>query len=79
MEIKTKYNINDTVVFLAENKIWTGSIAAVYVTACICKNAHVKYDVKYDVKCVIPDDREFLGLESNRLFKTKEALVESLL
>ncbi len=72
MEIKTKYSIHDTVVFLAENKIWTGGITAVHVT--VSKNVHVKYDVK----CVIPDDREFLGLESNRLFKTKEALIETL-
>lgn len=73
MEIKTEYSIHDTVFFLAENKIWTGGITAVHVT--VSKNVHVKYDVK----CVIiSDDREFLGLESNRLFKTKEALIETL-
>ena len=73
MEIKTKYSIHDTVVFLAENKIWTGGITAVHVTS-NTKNTYVKYDVK----CVIPDELTFTGLESNRLFKTKEALIESL-
>ena len=72
MEIKTKYSINETVVFLADNKIFTGSITAVHIT--VRKDVYVTYDVS----CIIPDCAEFIGLASNRLFKTKEDLIKSL-
>ena len=73
MEIKPKYNINDTVYFLAESSVWVGAITEIRI--CITRG-NIK--TQYDVKCYIPNDARFTGLNADRLFKTKEDLIASL-
>lgn len=72
MEIKPKYNINDTVYFLAENSVLVGAITEIRI--CITPG---NIQTQYDVKSVLPNAASF-RLKADKLFKTKESLVESL-
>lgn len=74
MEIKTNYAINDTVYFLAENSVRVGAITEIR----ICVDSLNIIQVRYDVKCSIPNEAKFTDLKGNRLFKSKEALIASL-
>lgn len=74
MKIETKYSINDTVYLLAESAVWTGVITEIRVTV---NNNYTM--VRYNVKCSLPKPENFTLLKEDRLFKTKEELVASLL
>lgn len=73
MEIKTEYNIGDTVFFLYDNKIHSGVI-----TGCNISVQHATRSEKYDAMSTIPSEGEFINLKLDMLFKTKEALIKSL-
>lgn len=73
MEIKPKYNINDTVYFLAENSVWVGVITEIRI--CI---THGNIQTKYDIKSALHNAEIITGLNADRLFKTKEDLIASL-
>lgn len=74
MEIKTNYNIKDTVYFLAESSVRVGVITEIR----ICVDSLNIKQIRYDVKCSIPNEAKFTDLKGNRLFKSKEALTASL-
>ena len=68
MEAKTKYDIKDNVWLVNENKAVRMFITGLVVTFTDNDNYEVKYSLNYSL-CDIPE---------NRLFKTKEELLESL-
>ena len=68
MEAKTKYDIKDNVWLVTENKAVRMFITGLVVTFTDNDNYEVKYNLNYSL-CDIPE---------NRLFKTKEELLESL-
>lgn len=72
MDIKTKYNINDIVYFLYDNKIQSGDITRIHIS--VRQGAQSE---KYDGS-IVPGSGEFINLKKDMLFKTKEALIASL-
>jgi hypothetical protein len=68
MEAKTKYDIKDNVWLINENKAVRMFVTGLVVTFTESDNHDVKYDLNYTL-CEIPE---------NKLFKTKEELLESL-
>ena len=72
MEIKTEYDIGDTVFFLYDNKIQSGLIYGIIITTRIENPANI--GITYTVYVVGGE----IKLAENKVFKTKEALIESL-
>jgi hypothetical protein len=68
MEANTKYNIKDTVWLVNENKVVKMTVTGLDITVTGPDSHDVKYDLNYSL-CEIPE---------NKLFKTKEELLESL-
>ena len=68
MEPQTKYDIKDNVWLIDENKAVKMFVTGLEITSTIPGSYEVKYDLNYSL-CDIPE---------NRLFKTKEELLESL-
>lgn len=68
MEAKTKYDIKDNIWLVDDNKAKRMFITGLVVTFTDNDNYEVKYDLNYSL-CEIPE---------NKLFKTKEELLESL-
>ncbi len=68
MEAKTRFDIKDNVWLVNENKAVRMFVTGLVITATDSDNYEVKYDLNYSL-CDIPE---------NRLFKTKEELLESL-
>ena len=68
MEAKTKYDIKDNVWLINENKAVRMFVTGLVVTFTESDNRDVKYNLNYSL-CEIPE---------NKLFKTKEELLESL-
>ena len=73
MKIETKFNTNDRVFFLYDNKIQNGVIYGIIITTRIEDPANI--GITYTVYVVGGE----IKLAADKLFKTKEALVESLL
>ena len=68
MEATTKYDIKDNVWLVYENKEVRRFVTCLVVTFTEPDSYDVKYDLNYSL-CEIPE---------NKLFKTKEELLESL-
>lgn len=68
MEAKTKYDIKDNVWLVNENKAERMFVTGLVVTFTEPDSHDVKYDLNYSLR----------GIPENKLFKTKEELLESL-
>ena len=68
MEAKTRFDIKDNVWLVNENKAVRMFVTGMVVTFTEPDSHDVKYDLNYSL-CEIPE---------NKLFKTKEELLESL-
>lgn len=73
MKIETKYNINDIVYFLYDNKIQSGAITRINISV-----LHDAHSEEYDARSIVPGRGEFINLKTDMLFKTKEDLIASL-
>lgn len=70
MNIETQYNINNTVYFLHNNKVWEGTVKKITIT--IENNSLViSYKVQYN-------DWKYKSLKENQAYNTKQELLNSL-
>lgn len=74
MKIETRFNINDNVYFMHENRVATGQVAVVEVYAHKPYNDKVVIDAKYYLKSSGKSD----GYMEDALFASKEELLNSL-
>lgn len=70
MNIETQYNINSTVYFLHNNKVWEGTVKKITIT--IENNSVViSYKVQYN-------DWKYKSLKESQAYNSKLALLNSL-
>lgn len=70
MNIETQYNINNTVYFIHNNKIWEGTVKKITIT--IEHNSLViNYKVQYS-------DWRYKSLKESQAYNTKQELLDSL-
>jgi len=77
MEIKTKYNLHDTVYLMHNNEIIEGKIEGIDYTTRMAENLRIKYLISYKppskfASASIEDVREY------SIFPSKEELLKSL-
>ena len=70
MTIETQYNINSTIYFLYNNKVWEGTIKRISI---IVENNSIviTYKVQYN-------DWKYKSLKENQVYSTKQELLDSL-
>lgn len=76
MEFKTKFNKDERVWFMKNNKPAEGIISAIHIFYVNTNQDHIKYDARDAIKPVTWLDHQ--NLFENKLFKTKKELLESL-
>lgn len=70
MNIETRYNINNTVYFLHNNKVWEGTVKKITIT--VENNSTViSYKVQYS-------DWKYKSLKESQAYSTKQELLNSL-
>lgn len=70
MTIETQYNINSTVYFLHNNKVWEGTVKKITIT--IENNSIViSYKVQYN-------DWKYKSLKESQAYNSKQELLNSL-
>jgi hypothetical protein len=70
MNIETRYNINNTVYFLHNNKVWEGTVKKISIT--VENNSLViVYKVQYN-------DWKYKSLKQSQAYNTKQELLDSL-
>lgn len=70
MNIETQYNINNTVYFIHNNKIWEGTVKKITIT--VENNSLViSYKVQYS-------DWRYKSLKESQVYNTKQELLDSL-
>lgn len=73
MEIKTKYNIKDTVYFMYNNKAYEGKIINVYLKRDYKSEDYTRYTVNVQDR-----NGNFIEILEENLFSSKEELLKSL-
>lgn len=70
MNIETQYNINNTVYFLHNNKVWEGTVKKISI---IVENNSlvIVYKVRYN-------DWKYKNLKQSQAYNTKQELLDSL-
>jgi hypothetical protein len=70
MNIETQYNINSTVYFMHNNKVWEGTVKKITITA---ENNRliITYKVQYN-------DWKYKSLKESQAYNTKQELLNSL-
>ena len=70
MTIETQYNINSTIYFLYNNKVWEGTIKRISI---IVENNSIviTYKVQYN-------DWKYKSLKESQTYSTKQELLDSL-
>lgn len=70
MTIETKYNINSTVYFLHNNKVWEGTVKKITINA-ENNSLTIVYKVQYN-------DLKYKSLKESQAYSTKQELLNSL-
>jgi hypothetical protein len=70
MNIETQYNINSTVYFLHNNKVWEGTVKKITITA-ENNSLTIAYKVQYS-------DWKYKSLKENQAYNSKQELLNSL-
>lgn len=70
MNIETQYNINNTVYFIHNNKIWEGTVKKITITV-ENNSLIISYKVKYS-------DWKYKSLKESQAYNTKQELLDSL-
>ena len=70
MTIETQYNINSTVYFLHNNKVWEGTVKKITITA-ENNSLTIVYKVQYN-------DWKYKSLKESQAYNSKLALLNSL-
>lgn len=70
MTIETKYNINSTVHFIHNNKVWEGTVKRITIIA-ENNSLTITYKVQYN-------DWKYKSLKESQAYNTKQELLESL-
>ena len=70
MTIETQYNINNTVYFLHNNKVWEGIIKRITITV-ENNSLTITYKVQYN-------DWKYKNLKQSQAYSTKQELLDSL-
>lgn len=69
MEIRTKFNIGDTIYFMYDNKVCNSSVCSVSVWV-----GRESTDIKY----YVDRDKDRISITENKVYATKEELIASL-
>ena len=75
MDIKTKYNIGDSVFFMNDNRVWQGEIESFDIGFSQRSSGEKYITISYCVKTMFFTD---FSVAENKLFTTKEDLLKSL-
>lgn len=70
MNIETQYNINNTVYFLYNNKVWEGTVKKITITV-EHNSLVITYKVQYN-------DWKYKSLKESQAYNTKQELLDSL-
>ena len=70
MTIETQYNINSTVYFLHNNKVWEGTVKKITITA-ENNSLTIVYKVQYN-------DWKYKSLKESQAYNSKQELLNSL-
>ena len=70
MNIETQYNINSTVYFLHNNKVWEGTVKKITITA-ENNSLTIVYKVQYN-------DWKYKSLKESQAYNSKQELLNSL-
>lgn len=70
MNIETQYNINNTVYFLHNNKVWEGIVKKITITV-ENNSLTITYKIQYS-------DWKFKSLKESQTYNTKQELLDSL-
>lgn len=70
MNIETQYNINNTVYFLHNNKVWEGTVKKISITV-ENNSLAITYKVQYN-------DWKYKNLKQSQAYNTKQELLDSL-
>ena len=75
MDIKTKYNIGDSVFFMNDNRVWQGEIESFDIGFSQRSSGEKYITISYCVKTMFFTD---FSVAEYKLFSTKEDLLKSL-
>ena len=75
MDIKTKYNIGDSVFFMNDNRVWQGEIESFDIGFSQRSSGEKYITISYCVKTEFFTD---FSVSEHKLFLTKEELLKSL-
>lgn len=70
MNIETRYNINNTVYFIHNNKVWEGTIKKITITV-----EHNSLSITYKVQY---SDWKYKSVKESQAYNTKQELLDSL-
>lgn len=70
MNIETQYNINNTIHFLHNNKVWEGTVKKITITV-ENNSLIIVYKVQYN-------DWKYKNLKQSQVYSTKQELLDSL-
>lgn len=70
MNIETQYNINNTVYFMHNNKVWEGTVKKITITV-ENNSLIIVYKVQYN-------DWKYKSLKESQAYNTKQELLDSL-
>lgn len=69
MEIKTRFNVGDTIYFMYDNKVCNSSVCSISVWA-----GRESMDIKY----YVDRDKDKISITEGKSYATKEELIASL-